>query len=451
MRLLSTRLSHLHRTPQASSRQIRHTSRYSNPTKRSFTAVPNQPSFFVNPESADNAAHGVQGGSARQHPTDPARNPLDARAVQIAALEKRQYHLHRMHYAGIGLLLTLLGLGGTLYNLDLDSMDRKDGAGKIRLDSSSEETKQFQGKEVHIIGAGEGKRIVAQGKGEEVELVETGTSSVPHFPRTVYLPTDSSGEAVAEIAQPNSSLNPGNVSNQEQYTLLGLGIRTVSFLSIQVYVVGLYVRTQDISALQEKLIHHVNPAASTLVPSEKEDLQKALLDPTTSGEIWTELLAVPGLKTAWRLSPTRNTDFMHLRDGWVTGINKRTAEAKSQLRLIPGAAESEYDSEVFGQSMRGFMNLFAGGKAPKGSVMILNRAQNGALDVFFQAKPDGKTGEEKAVQRLGRVEDERIGRLIWLNYLAGANVSSEAARKGVVDGCVQFAGRPVGSAETMVT
>ena len=51
---------------------------------------------------------------------------------------------------------------------------------------------------------------------------------------------------------------------------------------------------------------------------------------------------------------------------------------------------------------------------------------------------------------LGRVEDERVARLIWLGYLAGSKVSSPAARDGVVDGCVGFAARPVGSVETRV-
>lgn len=54
------------------------------------------------------------------------------------------------------------------------------------------------------------------------------------------------------------------------------------------------------------------------------------------------------------------------------------------------------------------------------------------------------------MEKLGSVKDERISRLIWLGYLGGDKVSSEAARKGVVDGCVAFAGRPVGSVETRV-
>lgn len=457
MRLLSTRLVHLQRaqtTSKLCATQIRHASRYSAPTKRSYTAAPAQESYFVNPSGED---------AEFRHPTDPPRNPLDARAVQEATEEKRQYHLRRMRFAGMGLLLSLAGLGTVVWNLDLDDMDqakeeKAKSSGKLQLDASKEGNERFQGKEVHVIGAGEGKRIFVQGKGQgqDIELVQTGTSSVPHFPRTIYLPASAEDDPNASTpvpglvtaAQANTPVNPGNVTGQEEYTLVGLGIRTVSFLSIQVYVVGMYVRTQDISGLQSKLIHLVNPVASTLVPSEKDSLKQKLLDPVISKEVWNELLNTPGMKTAWRISPTRNTDFAHLRDGWKTGIDKRTAEVRQEARKINPSAETQYDAEDFGLSMRQFMTVFSGGKAPKGSVMILTRNQQGALDIYFEAQPDKK---DKEIQHLGTVGDERISRLIWMNYLGGDKVSSEAARQGVVDGCVSFASRPVGSVETMVT
>jgi hypothetical protein len=356
-----------------------------------------------------------------------------------------------MRVAGMGLLLSFAGMVFLLYNIDLDQMEQSVAkqreaeqfkrAGQ-QMDASDEANEKFQGKAVQVIGAGDGKRIVAHGKGGDIELVETGTSSVPHFPRTISLPASSADPN----AQPTAGPAAGPLGAQEEYTLIGLGIRSVSFLSIQVYVVGMYIRTNDISSLQEKLIHTVNKQASTLIPSEKEKLREVLLDPSQSREIWNDLLTVPGLKTAWRIAPTRNTDFGHLRDGWITGINNRTREARS----IAKSTETEYDAEDFGKAVGDFKNIFTGGKAPKGSVMILSRDTAGDLDVWFQAKPDA-SGPEKVVQKLGTVTDERISRLIWLGYLGGEKVSSEAARKGVVDGCVGFAARPIGSVETMVT
>lgn len=421
---------HLHQTRCISSR-------YSNPSKREFSAAPAPAPSFLD---------------AAPENTNVAADTVSARDSQQAWEEKRQYHLRRMRFAGMGLLLSMAGLGMVIANVDLDQMEQstkrerertgKGSSGGLQMEAPGDANARFQGKEVHIIGAGDGKRIVAQGGSEEVELVETGTSSVPHFPKTIFLPTSS--ESTGDVAaQPNSPENPGNLDNQEEYTLVGLGIRTVMW--IQVYVVGLYVRTKDISTLQAKLIHHVNPIASTLVPAEKEDLRKKLLDPTESREIWMQLLQVPGIKTAWRVSPTRNTDFSHLRDGFVTGISKRTQEAR---QLTGGKEPTEYDAEEFGKSIQTFKSIFSGGKAPKGSILIMARDRSGTLDVLFQANPE--TGR-KEIEKLGSVADERISRLIWLGYLGGDKVSSEAARKGVVEGCIGFAGRPVGSAETMVS
>ena len=433
MRILSRRFQCLRQPPGPIFQQTRClSSRYSNPTKRGFAAAPAQQPSFVN--------------VASEHSNESEDSPALQRDPKKAHEAMRQYHLQRMQFAGMGLLFSLAGLALVLYNIDLDDLEqsaaKKKASGQHQMDASSETNEKFQGKKVHVIGAGDDKRIVAEGQGEAIELVETGTSSVPHFPRTMYLPITAESQTVVEGAQPNAPENPGNLDNQEEYTLVGLGIRTVMW--IQVYVVGFYIRTKDISSLQEKLIHHVNPAASTLVPGEKDDLRKKLLDPAESKEIWSELLKVPGAKTAWRVTPTRNTDFSHMRDGFVTGINKRTQEAKQLQKGV----ETEYDAEDFGQSIQSFKGIFAGGKAPKGSILIMLRDRMGGLELLYQDKPDNSG--RKDMEKLGSVKDERISRLIWLGYLGGDKVSSEAARKGVVEGCVGFAGRPVGSVETRV-
>ncbi|KAH9832390.1 Altered inheritance of mitochondria protein 18, mitochondrial [Teratosphaeria destructans] len=437
MRLLSPRIQCLHAKPSTGLRQLRHaSSRYSNPAKRTGTTVASQPSSFI---GSSNAAE-----SAR-----PAGVPLDARIDRKAWEEKQEYHKQRMRFAGMGIVFSFGAMVMTIWNLDLDAMGQSEQKRRgQQLDASSEANARFQGKEVHIVGAGEDKRIVAQGDGEEILLVETGTSSVPHFPRTIYLPASSDSPAVAGTGdilavQPNAAQNPGNAHNQEEYTLVGLGIRTVMW--IQVYVVGMYIRTQDIATLQEKLIHSINPTASTLIPSEKDGLRQRLLDPEQSRQVWSELLKVPGIKTAFRISPTRGTDFGHLRDGFVNGINARKAEARK--KVAPGQ-ETEFDSEDFGMAVQNLKGIFAGGKAPKGSVLILHRDEKGALDVLYQPKPESK---DKQIEHLGSVPDERVSKLIWLGYLAGDKVSSKAARDGVVEGCISFASRPVGSVETMVT
>ncbi|KAG8631571.1 hypothetical protein KVT40_000711 [Elsinoe batatas] len=355
--------------------------------------------------------------------------------------DERQHKLRRIRYASWGLFFSVLGTG-IVTNVLISQVKDIDNKKAIQLDSSSDKDAKFQGLPVHTIGAGDDKRIVAEGP-QDIDLVETGTSSVPYFPKTIFLPTTSLGST-----QPNTTSNPGNLRNDEEYTLIGLGIRTVSFLSIQVYVMGLYVRNADLSVLQKRLIHYINSSASTLVPSEKEELRAALSDPTKSTEIWHALLASTDIKSAWRISPTRNTDFAHLRDGWITGIKKGTQAAQAAVQAkASGPVGTEYDSEEFGDAVKRFKDIFhGGGKAAKGSVVTLARDEKGGMNIYFE---DPKAGGKQ--EKLGTAKDGRVSKLIWLGYLAGKNVSSEAARKGVAEGLLTLTARPVGSAETMVT
>ncbi|KAF2647723.1 hypothetical protein K491DRAFT_291321 [Lophiostoma macrostomum CBS 122681] len=330
-----------------------------------------------------------------------------------------------------------------------------------QADSPRGATEAFQGKKV-VVGAGD-KILAAPETAENpsaadvdtIELVETGTSYVPYFPRTISLPTSSSG--------------PEDVPTEAEYTLLGLGIRKVSFLRVQVYVVGLYVKTSSLSVLQNHLINTVNPTASALIPGEKDELRKSLLDPEKSSQIWEDILAKDGTQAvdmAWRVVPVRGTDFKHLQDGWMRGITSRTDEVRrkqaemlrqqaaesKQIALPKPVDENEFSDESFGLAMKNFKQLFQGrGKAPKGSVILLTRDKSGVLGAMYQPIINTNKGEKMGeMTPLGEVRDERVSRLVWLMYLGGSNVSSEDARKNIVDGCVGIVERPVGTVEGMV-
>lgn len=257
---------------------------------------------------------------------------------------------------------------------------------------------------------------------DQVELVPTGTSTIPTFPKTIRL-------ASPDAAAGASAADRG----QQEYQLVGLGIRTVSFLGIQVYVVGLYIAVPDIATLQERLVRRMDPVATTLVPGERQRLRELLLDPVKGEEVWDEILREAGIRTAFRIVPTRNTDFMHLRDGWVRGITGRT-----QARNAAG--DPSFNDDTFGLSVNDFKAIWASAarkSVPKGETLLLTRDAQGKMAAWFE--------EKGASLRLGGVDDERISRLIWLGYLAGKNVSSEGARRSVVDGLVDFVQRPVGT------
>jgi hypothetical protein len=228
-----------------------------------------------------------------------------------------------------------------------------------------------------------------------------------------------------------------SVSNNAgvDYTLVGLGMRTVTFIGIQVYLVGFYVATQDVERLQHYLVKKINPLATTLIPSEKDALRKALRDAAEGEQTWDSILQEAGCRTAFRIVPVRDTDFHHLRDGFVRAIQARSQRDKA------------YNDDAFGEAMKNFKGFFNRGQVPKKKELMLSRDAQGKLAVLY-----GEGGYKQQTERtvMGTISDERLSRLLWLNYLAGNKVASEGARDNIIEGIMEFVERPVGTVATQI-
>lgn len=305
---------------------------------------------------------------------------------------------------------------------------------------------------------------------EKTALVPSGTSTIPFFPQTITLPPvpNSTSQASHPSTSATSDALPAGLPtapSTTDYQLLGLGIRTVTFLRIQVYVVGLYIATADLSALQERMVRSIaGEGASTLVAHEKEDLARQLTDPEASERIWREVVSSPGqIRSVIRIVPTRPTDYGHLKEGWVRGLTARGVGKGFEVK-------QEWDKRI-----TEFKAIFGGrGKLGKGKAMLLGRGADGGLGVWVEAASEASKSvteiqnaalavgdgqvqkkaqavdQNRAMEYLGGVMDPRVGNLIWMGYVAGGNVASEGARKSVVAGVRELVERPVGTVETMV-
>lgn len=270
---------------------------------------------------------------------------------------------------------------------------------------------------------------------------------MPYFPRIIWLPRSGGAKIEGQSAALPAGIGPAQ--EEEEYHLLGLGVRTVSFLSIQVYVVGLYVAKSDLGRLQHEMVKVSVPegsAASTLVQGEKDDLRKRLLSGADSEKIWEKVLKEGQIRSAVRVVPTRDTNFAHLRDGWIRGIDLR------------GKAP-EFLGDDFKSSVSEFKKMLGGGgSVAKGKVLLMGRGRPGDLRAWVEEGPasEAPKGQVAAgfdkdrMTLLGRVEDERVSRLVWMGYLAGTKVASEPARQSVIDGVMEVVERPSGTLETQV-
>lgn len=273
-----------------------------------------------------------------------------------------------------------------------------------KLDALPGSGKDLEGRKVLIGGQEEGK---------EEDVVQTGNGTVPTIPKVMVLGEEANGEEV-------------------EYQLLGHGIKTVSFLRIPVYVVGFYIATSDIAVLQQKLIQKIAPGnATTLVAGEKASLANLLKNPEESEKAWTEILTEGGFRSAIAVFAVRNTDFGHLRDGFMRGITARSQKDKE-----------EYGDEGFGKGVNEFKTALATGKVPKTRPLVFARNGKGTMNVWFE--------KEKSLARIGEVREERLSRVIWLNFLSGGKPSCVGMRDTTVEGLLEFVERPVGTVAAQV-
>ncbi|KAM0323927.1 hypothetical protein ACHAQA_008508 [Verticillium albo-atrum] len=357
-----------------------------------------------------------------------ASRPLERLDIGRLSRARNDYDRDRTYFLAAGALAGVIGIVFTASKLwkaiQAENNKKRKAAGEpaagvTHLDAPSVPTETF------TTDGGVKRKIVVHGE-DGWEIVPTGNSTVPDFPRLLELPASSDAAEAAKSIATTIQDNAG-----VEYTLVGLGLRTVSFLSIGVYIIGFYVATSDVAKLQHHLVKKVNPIASTLIPSERETLRQSLLDPAESEATWTALLQDLQCRSAFRIVPVRDTDFHHLRDAFVRAIQTRS-NPKPQ----------EFGDEQFGESVRALKGMFNRGKLPKKQELLLRRDEKGALDVLYD---DGK-----GRQSVGRVEDERVSRLLWMNYLAGKKVASEEARKNIIEGVMEFVERPVGTVAAQV-
>lgn len=223
-------------------------------------------------------------------------------------------------------------------------------------------------------------------------LVEDASSQVVVDPDTnlsfpLYIPTPASfaGEAAAA----------------PRLRLVGLGVRTVSFLRVRVYVAALY--------LDESKLGAVPPSTRTL-----EEHVRSLLDQGTASVV--------------RIVPVRNTDFNHLRDGFIRALQARLKLALKSS-TVPTGSEAE---RHFTEAIQEVKESFPRGSVPKGSpldlVVLPGAGGASRLNFEYDAKIFG------GVQSKGAFG---VGRELVLAYFADKGEISAPFKRSVEEGLLQ--------------
>ena len=186
------------------------------------------------------------------------------------------------------------------------------------------------------------------------------------------------------------------------FKLVSSGTRKVTFLSISVYHVGVYVAEEDIPSLNNRL-RAISATTST-------DLSKYLVSDPKASEFFDSIL--DDLSVVIRITPVRNTDIAHMRDGFVRGI---LARCKPEDLTLQGFKDS------FPNPRTAFN---------KDSVMLLTvwKQRLGGLELEIDGHDYGAFNVDGARPLL---------KAFASTYLSGSRVASEPVRREFVEQIVK--------------
>lgn len=188
------------------------------------------------------------------------------------------------------------------------------------------------------------------------------------------------------------------------WQLIGTGVRSVTFVNFKVYGVGLYVASED-----------ANKTRDLLGNASLDDL----LDPVANVPIIDKLLD-GGVKFLVRFSPVRNTDFNHLKDGFI--------------KLILANPKAKAHRETIGNGLEELRDVFAAnrGAVPKNHVLYLIQHADGGLQFVYE------NTNKHTSKVMGKVKEPLVAKVLLSSYMAGPKPLSKPLQQSVAAGLAQI-------------
>ncbi|KAF8168266.1 chalcone-flavanone isomerase-domain-containing protein [Crassisporium funariophilum] len=180
-------------------------------------------------------------------------------------------------------------------------------------------------------------------------------------------------DPATSIVFPKTMKIPANIK-LPPLTLLGVGVRTVSFLGIKVYSVGFYA---DLS----------NPNLKILPDMTAEEKIKHIVQNTSC---------------VIRIVPTRSTSYTHLRDAFMRALQTRLAAGIKEGRITEEVAQAA------ASPMRKLKSLF-----PNSPL-----AKHTPLDIFLSA-PMSNRPRALVFRDLGSIDNDWAATEFVLHYFEG--------------------------------
>lgn len=199
--------------------------------------------------------------------------------------------------------------------------------------------------------------------------------------------------------------------HEDDYKLVGFGVRSVTFVGFKVYGIGLYIAESEIAK------------AKSLFKNESNRLNKSLHDLLKDNENSVEVidhLLKAGVRFMVRINPIRNTDYNHMRDGLV--------------KSVLAHKESKIHREEVGEGLDQLRLTFLKhrGSVPKNHLLFLEVLPQGKLRVVYE------NTQTKTSTLMGEVDEALISRVLFLLYLSGKKPLSEPLRASCIEGFLRL-------------
>ncbi|KAF9974846.1 hypothetical protein BGZ73_001661 [Actinomortierella ambigua] len=230
-------------------------------------------------------------------------------------------------------------------------------------------------------------------------VVTTGVLAWQLGSATIY--AEASSET-SHIIDPDSKLEiPRTIPAEDgsPARLLGFGVRKITFLQVQVYVVGLYAKVTDLDDHNSRF---------RTIP----EIQKFQKDDHQSADDAYRAMVLAPVELVLRIAPVRNTNGPHLRDGFTRAL---TQSAKDQKL-------NSVDNEEAMDGIMEFKNLFPKGKINVGSALLFRKHADGIMTIEF----DGET--------LGTIKNAWVIENFFMGYLQSKKPISPKARDSIGNG-----------------
>lgn len=187
------------------------------------------------------------------------------------------------------------------------------------------------------------------------------------------------------------------------FTMLGSGVRSVTFVGFKVYGVGIYYNKSEESTLVRILRQSISSGSEN-----GKDLLKQQLD---NDEDSVKLLdqLITNHQYLIRISPVRNTDFNHLKDGFIKSILAHPLTS---------------DQEKVNQGLDELREVFKGhkGSVPKDHLLLLTVNKKGQLSFTYE-----NTSTKQTIE-MGTVNEPIIAKLLLIGYLGHKKPLSQPLR-----------------------